>query len=341
MKNIIYRMTKVTVHTFILISFCASAQMQDLHNVEAFEFHGVRLGMTAEQAQQGLVAFYSVDEKEVRVRRVKSHMPITDHQNAAYHVMYRADEHVVEVKLTPSLDAKDIGYMVVSSVSVKPGLSVDRDELASKFYTQTLEQFGPASYAKEYEAGYLSSAIWCTKPGTSRVKCDEETARFTITRNGVELKNPVYHKVWMSELESWAQTASDAGSLKYGSSVNNITTHACAFYDDGSLKDCKIGEVRETTVEVLDTTTPVKFDDFDRAKVYKVIDIEQSEIGDRIAITSYTRTKKGERQHLDIRTVGIFNYCELVAKNPETVTLKCENDTFDVKKEWILGLKNI
>ncbi len=54
--------------------------------------------MSAEHAQQGLVAFYSVDEKEVCVSRVKSHMPITEQQNAPYHIMYRADEHLLEVK---------------------------------------------------------------------------------------------------------------------------------------------------------------------------------------------------------------------------------------------------
>jgi len=125
-----------------------------------------------------------------------------------------------------------------------------------------------------------------------------------------------YRRLWSEELEKWANESDKAGTIKYGSEVYNITTHVCRRRESIKHENCKVGEPDGDTVEIL-LFDPSRKRVVDRSTVFKIVDVSQSEIGDKIGILFHTMSSKGE-----------------------DITLNCENETFDVKKEWAIGLKN-
>ena len=314
-----------------------------VYDPDVFELAGVRLGMTSDQAQQGLARFYSANPDDIKIKAVRSPMPITNHQNAVYSVVYESKEEKVQVRLTPSLSRQDTGYMVVSGVRVVLNNDAveNPNQWAPQRYKTAAERYGPATWSYGLERERFGRADWCAKHDGqgSKPQCVKGTVHFSIDRKGVRLSDTEYSWVWMNELKKWASESEEAGSMKYRSRVNNITTRACRLYKGDELFDCKIGKDNGDTVEILNTTSGSRFDAFERSRVFRVMEVNQVEVGDKIGITTKTRVTKGKQKFFDVRTVGSFGFCELAEKKATTVTLKCKNGIFDVASDWVVGLK--
>lgn len=131
-----------------------------------------------------------------------------------------------------------------------------------------------------------------------------------------------------------------AGTLQYASEVYNITTHVCRRNGKLTHDNCKVGEPNGDTVEIL-IFRPSRKEVVDRSTVLELVDISESAIGDKIGILFRTMSSKGEDEGVGkIRNAESVQACELVELKTETVTLQCDNETFDVKKEWAIGLRN-
>ena len=300
----------------------------------------MRLGMSPEEALQALVAFSSISPDDININLIESHIPIIEVQNVAYEYRYLSEGELVYVRFTPSLAHKDVGYMVVSDVRVTIDSiqSVeDGAKQSAKWQKDVTEKYGPLSIERN------RSAYWCAAHIAGEKRCDNKSASLSVQnlyRPEMFLSNREYRRLWSEELEKWANESDKAGTIKYGSEVYNITTHVCRRKESIKHENCKVGEPDGDTVEIL-LFDPSRKRVVDRSTVFKIVDVSQSEIGDKIGILFHTMSSKGEDKGVgQIRYADRVEACDLVELKTETVTLNCENETFDVKKEWAIGLKN-
>ena len=336
-------MGQVTIPSSVENSTAPRAQTKTLYDINNFVLKGVRLGNSADEALRGLAEHYSVNREEIKVKRVTSHMPITDYKNAPYEISYKSADESVVVKLTPSLPREDIGYAVVSSVKFSFINSNSRDQAktqATQFSTAFAKIYGPPS------VNHSGAGRWCSKLTSTQTSCDRESAHLRIgsaTKVNVILSDPEYRRQWLDVLVAWAAETDNAGSIKYASSINNLTTHVCHLSERprAALANCKIGETNGDTVEILDTFSGLRFSDFARSSVYKIIDINQVKIGETVGIATDAMIAKGKRSYYNMKTIGQLESCELMEIQESAITLKCRNGVFDIKKEWAVGLENV
>lgn len=212
MNSILRKRIALAFSFLFLAVFSLPTKALDANDLAEFTVAGVQLGSTQEEAMQNMAKFFSIEPADIQILRSAKPMPITGVENWVESIRYTGGDFYADVRFTPSLAAKDSGYMVVYRIDANntPHSMHEFEKNLEVNLKPTIDQLGPAtSITKDNGQGKAwEKGLWIYDWRVKHRFGSEEYVKFGIPslqlRGGsITFTGSKDRSIWSKQVKKW------------------------------------------------------------------------------------------------------------------------------------------
>lgn len=178
-----------------------SVHAQTTYDVNQFEVSGVKLGMSVEQAVEGLVKHYGIKRGKIALTNRPKPLQITGAENVPRELRYKPEDIDVFIFFEPSLAVKDTHQSVVSSVSVE-----SKNQTPESIVQAAVKQYGPYTFIRNADDDPENRKyLWCNGLDSRRKNSCDRSSLILVEDRTLKILDHRYLKTWKGDVKKWKE----------------------------------------------------------------------------------------------------------------------------------------